>query len=33
MNYIEACDILGLDSNKEYTIEDLKRAYRQNALM
>ena len=33
MDFIEACAILGLDANKEYTIEDLKRIYRQNALI
>ena len=32
MNYDSACVILGLDSNAEYTIENLKKAYRQNAL-
>jgi DnaJ-class molecular chaperone len=33
MNYEVACDILGIDSNKEYNMEDLKRIYRQNALV
>jgi DnaJ-class molecular chaperone len=33
MNYIEACSVLGLDSDKEYTLEELKRIYRQNALI
>lgn len=33
MNFIEACSILGLDTNKEYNMEDLKRIYRQNALI
>lgn len=33
MDYTEACNILGLDVNKEYNIEDLKRIYRQNALI
>jgi len=32
INYESACAILGLNSNLEYTIEDLKKAYRQNAL-
>jgi len=32
MNYESACQILGIDPSSEYTIEDLKRAYRQNAL-
>jgi hypothetical protein len=33
MNYTEACNILGLDAEKDYNMEDLKRTYRQNALM
>lgn len=32
MNYVDACNILGIDSNIEYSIDELKRAYRQNAL-
>lgn len=32
MNHETACEILGLDPNKDYGIDELKRAYRQNAL-